>query len=141
MDQFDNLVAESFQFLAPRAADFELATGYIKHFATRLRAGDALHLAIASNHGLRTVYTLDHGLLEAAKLLKVYREHIAVPWRPNLAGIQRVIFAVHDPHDEPRMRACKTPRSMKVLSVSLTPNPSPACGRGGLQESLARLAR
>ena len=42
---------------------------------------------------------------KVAKLLNVYREHIAVPWQPGLAGIQRVIFAVYDPHDELRMRA------------------------------------
>jgi hypothetical protein len=42
---------------------------------------------------------------KVAKLLNVYREHIAVPWQQNLAGIQRVIFAVYDPHDELRMRA------------------------------------
>ncbi len=72
MDQFDHLVTESLQVLAPRAADFDLATSYIKHFATKLRAGDALHLAIASNHGAKTFYTLDQGLLAAAKLLKVH---------------------------------------------------------------------
>ncbi len=42
---------------------------------------------------------------KVAKLLNVYREHIAVPWQQGLAGIQRVIFAVYDPHDELRMRA------------------------------------
>lgn len=42
---------------------------------------------------------------KVAKLLSVYREHIAVPWQQGLAGIQRVIFAVYDPHDELRMRA------------------------------------
>lgn len=42
---------------------------------------------------------------KVAKLLNVYREHIAVPWQPGLAGIQRVIFAVYDPHDKLRMRA------------------------------------
>ncbi len=71
MDQFDAMVAESFQALAPGATDFDLATSYIKRFATKLRAGDALHLAIASNHGAKTFYTLDPGLLAAAKLLKV----------------------------------------------------------------------
>ena len=72
MDQLDAMVAESFQVLTPSAADFDLATGYIKHFATKLRAGDALHLAIASNRGAKTFYTLDQGLLAAAKLLKVH---------------------------------------------------------------------
>ncbi len=71
MDQFDAMVLESFQILAPGAGDFDLATRYVKHFATKLRAGDALHLAIASNHGAKNLYTLDQGLLEAAKMLKV----------------------------------------------------------------------
>lgn len=42
---------------------------------------------------------------KVAKLLNIYREHIAVPWKQGVAGIQRVIFAVYDPHDELRMRA------------------------------------
>ena len=70
--QFDDMVAGSCQVLVPGAADYELAKGYIQHFATKLRAGDALHLAIASNHGATTLYTLDEGLLAAARLLKVH---------------------------------------------------------------------
>jgi predicted nucleic acid-binding protein len=69
--QFDELVAESFQVLVPAVADYELAKAYIQRFATKLRAGDALHLAIASNHGAERLYTLDAGLLDAAKMLKV----------------------------------------------------------------------
>ncbi|QKE39743.2 hypothetical protein [Ferrovum myxofaciens] len=42
------------------------------HFATKLRAGDALHLAIAHNNGAKILYTLDDGLLHAAKLMSVY---------------------------------------------------------------------
>jgi uncharacterized protein len=70
--QFDELVADSFQILAPSVADFELAKAYIQHFATKLRAGDAMHLAIASNNAAKTLYTLDEGLLNAAKLMKVH---------------------------------------------------------------------
>jgi predicted nucleic acid-binding protein len=70
--QFDELVADSFQVLAPGVADYELAKAYIQHFATKLRAGDALHLAIAHNNGAKTFYTLDEGLLNAARLLKVH---------------------------------------------------------------------
>jgi predicted nucleic acid-binding protein len=70
--QFDELVADSFQILAPSVADYELAKEYIQHFATKLRAGDAMHLAIASNNGAKTLYTLDAGLLNAARLLKVH---------------------------------------------------------------------
>lgn len=72
MDLFDTMVAESFKMLIPGVADFELATRYIQHFATKLRAGNALHLAIASNQGAKMFYTLDQGLLAAAKLLKVH---------------------------------------------------------------------
>jgi hypothetical protein len=71
MQQYENLVAESIQVLAPRAADFELATSCIKHFSAKLRAGDALNRAISSNHGVKTFYTLDRGILAAAMLLKV----------------------------------------------------------------------
>ena len=69
--QFDELVAESFQVLVPAVADYELAKVSIQNFATKLRAGDALHLAIASNQGAERFYTLDEGLLNAAKLLNV----------------------------------------------------------------------
>jgi predicted nucleic acid-binding protein len=69
--QFDEMVAGSFQVLAPGAADYELAKAYVQHFDTGLRAGDALHLAIASNNGAKMFYTLDEGLLIAARLLKV----------------------------------------------------------------------
>jgi predicted nucleic acid-binding protein len=70
--QFDEMVADSFQVLAPGVADYELAKEYIQNFATKLRAGDALHLAIASNNGTKTFHTLDEGLLNAARLLKVH---------------------------------------------------------------------
>ena len=69
--QFDELVAESFQVLVPAVADYERAKAFIQHFSAKLRAGDALHLAIASNHGAERLYTLDAGLLDAAKMLKV----------------------------------------------------------------------
>lgn len=70
--QFDELMTESFQVLVPSVADYERAKKCIQHFATKLRAGDALHLAISSNHGAKILYTLDEGLLAAAKLLKVH---------------------------------------------------------------------
>jgi predicted nucleic acid-binding protein len=57
--------------VAPGVADYELAKASIQHFATKLRAGDALHLALASNNGAKTFYTLDEGLLNAAKLMNV----------------------------------------------------------------------
>lgn len=69
--KFDELVTDSFQVVAPSVADYELAKEYIQHFATKLRAGDALHLAIAHNNDAKTLYTLDQSLFHAAKLIKV----------------------------------------------------------------------
>lgn len=71
MAQFDELVADSFQVVTPSVSDYELAKAYIQNFATKLRAGDALHLAIASNNRVTTLYTLDEGLVRAAKLMNV----------------------------------------------------------------------
>lgn len=69
--QFDELVAASFQVMTPSVADYEQAKGYIQRFSTKLRAGDALHLSIARNNDAKMLYTLDEGLLSAAKLLKI----------------------------------------------------------------------
>ena len=53
------------------AADYELAAKFLENYRTGLRAGDALHLAIARNHGARMVYSLDAGLVKAATVFKI----------------------------------------------------------------------
>ena len=67
--EFDSVIADSFVTLLPSAGDFELSKQFLRRYETALRAGDALHLAIASNHGARTIYSLDRGLLKAGQLL------------------------------------------------------------------------
>lgn len=67
--RFDALVAASFTVIAPAAADFELSRQYLRKFGTRLRLGDAFHLAIAKNHGASVIHSLDRGLLRAADTL------------------------------------------------------------------------
>ena len=67
--QFETMVRESFVILLPSADDFDLAKGYLANHASGLRAGDALHLAIAKNHRGEVVYSLDKTLLKAGKLL------------------------------------------------------------------------
>jgi len=66
---FDSLIAEAFGMVLPAQADFDLAKQFLQHYETGLRAGDALHLAIASNHGAKAIYSLDRGLLKAGRLL------------------------------------------------------------------------
>ena len=67
--RFETMIAESFVVLLPSAADYDLAKRHLAHYASGLRAGDALHLAIASNHGAETVYSLDKGMVKAGRLL------------------------------------------------------------------------
>jgi predicted nucleic acid-binding protein len=66
---FDTLTAESFVVIAPTPTDFELATRYLRRYETGLRSGDALHLAIASNHSAQAIYSLDEGLVRAGRML------------------------------------------------------------------------
>jgi uncharacterized protein len=67
--RFEAMVDASFSVLLPNAADFGLAKRYLSRFETRLRAGDALHLAIAQNHYATGIYSLDKTLLQAGRLL------------------------------------------------------------------------
>ncbi len=69
--QFETVVTESFVVLLPNADDFSLANAYLGNYETGLRAGDALHLAVARNHGAKTIYSLDKTLLKAGTLLGV----------------------------------------------------------------------
>jgi predicted nucleic acid-binding protein len=63
--QFETVVMESFLVLQPEIADFNLAKTYLQAYATGLRAGDALHLAIARNSHVDAVFSLDKAMLKA----------------------------------------------------------------------------
>ncbi len=67
--EFEELVEDSFTILLPTQADFELARLFLMRFETRLRAGDALHLAIASNQKVRAIYSLDETMIKAGAKL------------------------------------------------------------------------
>ena len=69
--RFEAMVDESFSVLLPNADDFGLAKRYLGRFETRLRAGDALHLAIANNHRAAVIYSLDRTMLDAGKILNL----------------------------------------------------------------------
>jgi uncharacterized protein len=69
--QFEALVNESFVLLLPRFDDYELARRYLQHYRTALRAGDALHLAIASNNRASAIYSFDKALRRAGKVLQL----------------------------------------------------------------------
>jgi len=67
---FNKLVAESFTVLPVTGGQFRAAARFADQHKLGLRAGDALHLAAASEHGA-TVHTLDRRLAEAGPALGV----------------------------------------------------------------------
>lgn len=67
---FRELVAESLTVLAVTGRDFRIAAGFVDQHALGLRAGDALHLAIAAEHGA-VLQTLDQRLAQAGPVLGV----------------------------------------------------------------------
>jgi len=69
--RFETMIGESFAVLLPGSADFDLARAYLGRFETGLRAGDALHLAIAANRRAEVLYSLDRKLIEAGRRLGV----------------------------------------------------------------------
>ena len=67
--EFEAVVRESFVVLTPTVDDFNLAKAYLGRPMTGLRAGDALHLAIASRPGIEMIYTFDRTMLKAGEAL------------------------------------------------------------------------
>jgi uncharacterized protein len=67
--QFAAVAAGSFVILLPSVDDFNLSIQFLQRHKTELRAGDALHLAIAANHDVAAIYSLDRTLLKAGKRL------------------------------------------------------------------------
>lgn len=67
---FNRLVAESLTVLPVTGAHFRTAAKFVDQHMLGLRAGDALHLATASEHGA-TVHTLDQRLAGAGPALGV----------------------------------------------------------------------
>lgn len=73
---FNRLVSESLTVLLVTGHHFRTAARFVDQHALGLRAGDALHLAAASEHGA-TVFTLDHRLAAAGPVLGVPAELVA----------------------------------------------------------------
>ena len=67
--RFEAMVRESFTVILPNPDDFDRARDCLNRFETGLRAGDALHLAIAWNRGSEAIYSLDKRMIAAGKKL------------------------------------------------------------------------
>jgi uncharacterized protein len=71
INSFKEDVAQSYTVFTVTTADFILAAEFIQQWETGLRAGDALHLAIARNHSIENLLSLDRGLIDAARQLSI----------------------------------------------------------------------
>ena len=67
--RFESMIEESFVVLLPNRDDVDRARDWLGRFETGLRAGDALHLAIASNRGAYAICSLDKVMIAAGKKL------------------------------------------------------------------------
>jgi predicted nucleic acid-binding protein len=67
---FNKLVVESFTILPVTGRHSRTAATFVDQHTLGLRAGDALHLAVASEHGA-TVHTLDQRLANAGPVLGI----------------------------------------------------------------------
>jgi predicted nucleic acid-binding protein len=70
LSMFTKLVADSFAVLPILPTHFRTAARFADQFTLGIRAGDALHLAIAAEHGA-TIHILDQRLIEAGTALGV----------------------------------------------------------------------
>ena len=73
---FNKLVSESFTVLPVTTPYFRAAAAYVDQHALGLRAGDALHLSVASDCGA-SVQTLDRRLAQAGPILGVPTQLLA----------------------------------------------------------------
>ena len=67
--RFEAMVEESFVVFLPNRDDFDRARDWLGRFETALRAGDALHLAIAANRRAEAIYSLDKAMIAAGRAL------------------------------------------------------------------------
>ena len=68
---FHELGERHFNWLAVTPGDFKAASAYLEKWNLGLRAGDALHLAVAKTNGAKKLLTLDERMLKACKALRM----------------------------------------------------------------------
>jgi predicted nucleic acid-binding protein len=70
----ERLAAQSFHVHVPTRADYVKASAFLGEHALGIRAGDALHLAIAYNETAEAVYSLDRLFVSAGRKFKIKTE-------------------------------------------------------------------
>jgi uncharacterized protein len=67
--RFESAIRSGFTVYTPDLADFEAAKQFVLRYDSGLRAGDALHLAVARNNNAQAIYSLDDRMIRAGRLL------------------------------------------------------------------------
>jgi|SRR6185436_9531051 len=68
---FREVGEQYFNWLAVSAGDFKAASAYLERWDLGLRAGDALHFAVAKSNAVKKLLTLDERMLKAGKALRI----------------------------------------------------------------------
>ena len=68
---FDEITGQYLTVIPIMERDYLLAAEFLLQWSLGLRAGDALHLALAKNHGAKRIYSLDKSLIKAASRLRI----------------------------------------------------------------------
>ena len=79
--RFEDLVYSSFSLLLPQPEDYSRAVDLLADAGSGLRGPDAMHLAIAANHGASRILSLDKKMILAGKSL-------GLPISSGVAGYQ-----------------------------------------------------
>ena len=66
---FEDLIRSSFSLILPQPEDYARAVEFLADAKSGMRGPDALHLAVASNHGASRILTLDRKMILAGKAL------------------------------------------------------------------------
>jgi predicted nucleic acid-binding protein len=70
-------VEPGLQIVTPSREDYILASDYLQTFASGLRSGDALHLAVAANRQVARLLTIDKRFIEATQRTGL---PVQLPW-------------------------------------------------------------
>jgi predicted nucleic acid-binding protein len=71
LEHFTETVTHSFRTVPVTPPDQRRAQAYLRRFEVGLRAGDALHLAVAANQAAKKIVSLDEQFVAAGKRLKL----------------------------------------------------------------------
>ncbi|HHZ09274.1 MAG TPA: type II toxin-antitoxin system VapC family toxin [Rhizobiales bacterium] len=68
-DRFERMTASTFSVILPETEDYTKAASFLARTEAALRGPDAMHLAVAENHGATAILSLDKKMIAAGRAL------------------------------------------------------------------------